>query len=97
MHGVLIVKDAENFVGVKLPDGMKENQYFPEPIVTPTTKADEGHDMNISKDEIISQGIVSKKDYEVMEDYTKKLFKRGQEIAKNKDLFLLIQNMNSKA
>lgn len=75
--------------GVKLPDGMKENQYFPEPIVTPTTKADEGHDMNISKDEIISQGIVSKEDYEVMEDYTKKLFKRGQEIAKKQGLILV--------
>ena len=75
--------------GVKLPDGMKENQYFPEPIVTPTTKADEGHAMTISKDEIISQGIVSKEDYEVMEDYTKKLFKRGQEIAKKQGLILV--------
>ena len=75
--------------GVKLPDGMKENQYFPEPIVTPTTKADEGHDMNISKEEIISQGIVSKEDYEIMEDYTKKLFKRGQEIAKKQGLILV--------
>lgn len=75
--------------GVKLPDGMKENQYFPEPIVTPTTKADEGHDMNISKEEIISQGIVSKEDYEVIEDYTKKLFKRGQEIAKKQGLILV--------
>lgn len=75
--------------GVKLPDGMKENQYFPEPIVTPTTKADEGHDMNISKEEIISQVIVSKEDYEVMEDYTKKLFKRGQEIAKKQGLILV--------
>ena len=75
--------------GVNLPDGMKENQYFPEPIVTPTTKADEGHDMNISKEEIISQGIVSKEDYEVMEDYTKKLFKRGQEIAKKQGLILV--------
>ena len=75
--------------GVKLPDGMKENQYFPEPIVTPTTKADEGHDMNISKEEIISQGIVSKEDYEVMEDYTKKLFKRGQEIAEKQGLILV--------
>lgn len=75
--------------GVKLPEGMKENQYFPEPIVTPTTKADEGHDMNISKEEIISQGIVSEEDYEVMEDYTKKLFKRGQEIAKKQGLILV--------
>jgi phosphoribosylaminoimidazole-succinocarboxamide synthase len=75
--------------GVKLPDGMKENQYFPEPIITPTTKADEGHDMNISKDEIIAQGIVSKEDYEIMEDYTKKLFKRGQEIANKQGLILV--------
>ena len=63
--------------GVKLPDGMKENERFPEPIITPTTKADEGHDMNISKEEIIAQGIVSAEDYAVMEDYTRKIFKRG--------------------
>ena len=54
--------------GVKLPEGMKENQRFPEPIITPTTKADEGHDLNISKEEIIAQGIVSAEDYAVMED-----------------------------
>ena len=63
--------------GVKLPDGMKENERFPEPIITPTTKADEGHDMNISKEEIIAQGIVSAEDYAIMEDYTRKIFKRG--------------------
>ena len=57
--------------GVKLPDGMKENERFPEPIITPTTKADEGHDMNISKEEIIAQGIVSAEDYAIMEDYTR--------------------------
>ncbi|MDD7097126.1 MAG: phosphoribosylaminoimidazolesuccinocarboxamide synthase, partial [Prevotella sp.] len=68
---------------------MKENQRFPEPIITPTTKADEGHDMNISKDEIIAQGIVSKEDYEVMEDYTRRLFKRGQEIAAKQGLILV--------
>ena len=67
--------------GVKLPDGMKENERFPEPIITPTTKADEGHDMNISKEEIIAQGIVSAEDYAIMEDYTRKIFARGQEIA----------------
>ena len=55
---------------MKLPDGMRENERFPEPIITPTTKADEGHDMNISKEEIIAQGIVSAEDYAVMEDYT---------------------------
>lgn len=72
--------------GVRLPDKMKENERFPEPIITPTTKAEEGHDMNISKEEIIKQGIVSAEDYEVMENYTKQLFKRGQEIAQKHGL-----------
>ena len=62
---------------------------FPEPIITPTTKADEGHDMNISREEIIAQGIVSEEDYKVMEDYTRKLFARGQEIAKKQGLILV--------
>jgi phosphoribosylaminoimidazole-succinocarboxamide synthase len=75
--------------GVKLPDGMRENQRFPEPIITPTTKADEGHDMNISKEEIIAQGLVSKEDYEIMEDYTRRIFKRGQEIAAKRGLILV--------
>ena len=75
--------------GVKLPDGMKENERFPEPIITPTTKADEGHDMNISKEEIIAQGIVSAEDYAIMEDYTRKIFKRGQEIAAQRGLILV--------
>ena len=75
--------------GVKLPDGMKENERFPEPIVTPTTKADEGHDLNISKEEIIAQGLVSAEDYAVMEDYTKELFRRGQEIAAKHGLILV--------
>ena len=75
--------------GVKLPEGMRENERFPEPIVTPTTKADEGHDMNISREEIIAQGLVSKEDYDVIEDYTKKLFKRGQEIAAKQGLILV--------
>lgn len=75
--------------GVKLPGGMKENERFPEPIVTPTTKADEGHDLNISKEEIIAQGLVSAEDYAVMEDYTKKLFRRGQEIAAKHGLILV--------
>lgn len=82
-------KGCREICGVKLPDGMKENQRFPEPIITPTTKADEGHDMNISKEEIIAQGIVSKEDYEVMEDYTRKIFARGQEIAAEHDLILV--------
>ena len=75
--------------GVKLPDGMRENQRFPEPIITPTTKADEGHDMNISKEEIIAQELVSKEDYEIMEDYTRRIFKRGQEIAAKRGLILV--------
>lgn len=75
--------------GVTLPDGMKENERFPEPIITPTTKADEGHDMNISREEIIAQGIVSAEDYAVMEDYTRKLFARGQEIAGRHGLILV--------
>ncbi|MGN0068658.1 MAG: phosphoribosylaminoimidazolesuccinocarboxamide synthase [Alloprevotella sp.] len=75
--------------GVKLPDGMRENERFPEPIITPTTKADEGHDMNISKEEIISQGIVSAEDYAVMEDYTRRIFARGQEIAARHGLILV--------
>ena len=75
--------------GVKLPDGMKENERFPEPIITPTTKADEGHDMNISKEEIIAQGLVSAEDYALMEDYTRKIFQRGQEIAAKRGLILV--------
>ena len=75
--------------GVRLPDGMRENERFPEPIITPTTKADEGHDLNISKEEIIRQGIVSAEDYAVMEDYTRRLFARGQEIAKKQGLILV--------
>ena len=75
--------------GVKLPDGMKENERFPEPIITPTTKADEGHDMNISKEEIIAQGLVSEEDYTVMEDYTRRIFQRGQEIAAKRGLILV--------
>ncbi len=75
--------------GVKLPDGMHENERFPEPIITPTTKADEGHDMNISKEEIISQNIVSAEDYAIIEDWTRKLFARGQEIASRQGLILV--------
>ena len=75
--------------GVKLPDGMCENEKFPVPIITPTTKADAGHDENISKEEIIAQGIVSANEYEIMEGYTRALFKRGSEIAASKGLILV--------
>ncbi len=76
--------------GVKLPEGMKENQKFPEPIITPTTKAEIGeHDQDISKEEIIAQGLVSAEDYAVLEKYTIALFKRGTEIAASKELILV--------
>lgn len=80
---------SRNICGVELPDGLKENQKFPSPIITPTTKADEGHDENISKEEIIRQGIVSKEDYELMEKYTYALFQRGTEMAAEKGLILV--------
>ncbi|MBO7200797.1 MAG: phosphoribosylaminoimidazolesuccinocarboxamide synthase [Bacteroidales bacterium] len=75
--------------GVALPEGMVENQKFPSPIITPTTKADEGHDENISKEEIIAQGLVSKEDYEQLEKYTYALFQRGTEIAAKQGLILV--------
>ena len=76
--------------GVKLPEGMRENQRFPEPIITPTTKAEIGeHDQDISKEEILAKGLVSKEDYEVLEKYTMALFKRGTEIAKERGLILV--------
>lgn len=82
-------KGCRELCGVALPDGMRENERFPEPVITPTTKADEGHDLNISKEEIIRQGIVSAEDYAQMEQYTRKLFKRGQEIAARQGLILV--------
>ena len=75
--------------GVKLPDGMRENEKFPEPIITPTTKAAEGHDENISREEIIAQGLVSEEDYKVVEDYTRKLFALGSRMAEEKGLILV--------
>lgn len=80
---------ARQICGVPIPDGMKEHQRFPEPIVTPTTKAAEGHDEDISKEEILRQGIVSAEDYEILEQYTKALFKRGTEMAAEKGLILV--------
>lgn len=80
---------ARTLCGVPLPEGMKENQKFPTPIITPTTKADEGHDENISKEEIIAQGLVSKEEYEQLERYTYALFQRGTEMAAQKGLILV--------
>ena len=75
--------------GVALPEGMVENQKFPEPIITPTTKADEGHDEDISREEIIARGIVSREDYEQLEAYTRALYTRGCEMAAEKGLILV--------
>ncbi len=75
--------------GVPMPDGMKENERFPEPILTPTTKALVGHDEDISKEEILSQGLVSAADYELLEDYSMALFKRGSSMAEEMNLILV--------
>ena len=75
--------------GVKLPEGLKENDKLPEPIITPTTKASVGHDEDISKEEILKQGIVSKEDYEQLEKYTRAVFKRGTELAAKMGLILV--------
>lgn len=75
--------------GLSLPDGMKENQKFPTPLITPTTKADAGHDENISREEIIAQGLVSREEYEQLEKYTLALFQRGTEMAAQKGLILV--------
>ena len=80
---------AKELCGVPLPEGMKENDKFPEPIITPTTKADAGHDENISKEEIIKQGLVSKEDYQQIEQYAMALFRRGSEIALQHGLILV--------
>ena len=75
--------------GVPMPDGMKENDKFPQPIITPTTKASVGHDEDISREEILKQGIVSEADYVKLEDYTLKIFQRGTEMAAEKGLILV--------
>ncbi len=75
--------------GVSLPEGLKENDKLSHPIITPTTKASVGHDEDISKEDIISKGIVSKSDYETLEDYTFKLFAKGTELAASRNLILV--------
>jgi len=75
--------------GVSMPEGMKEHDRFPEPILTPTTKADEGHDEDISREEILSSGLVPEAEYLQLEDYTRKLFQRGTEIAAEMGLILV--------
>ncbi len=89
-HAARIYKSGlREICGIKLKEGMKENDKFDTPIITPTTKAHKGHDVDISKEEIISKGIVGEKDYDLLEVYTRKLFKKGTEIAKNQGLILV--------
>ncbi|MCS5489321.1 phosphoribosylaminoimidazolesuccinocarboxamide synthase [Algoriphagus limi] len=75
--------------GVPMPDGMRENDPFPTPIITPTTKASEGHDEDISREDILAKGIVSEEDYVILEKYTRALYQRGQEMAAEKGLILV--------
>lgn len=75
--------------GVTMPEGLKENDYFPTPIITPTTKAHEGHDEDISREDILAKGLVSKEDYEQLEKYTLALFARGKELAAKRGLILV--------
>jgi phosphoribosylaminoimidazole-succinocarboxamide synthase len=82
-------KGARAICGVSIPDGMKEHQRFPEPIITPTTKAKEGHDEDITRDEIFAQGLIPEEEYKVIEKYTAALFRRGTEIAAQKGLILV--------
>ncbi len=88
-HAWRTYKSGERILcGVQMPEGLKENDKFPEPIITPATKAEEGHDIDISKEDIIAQGIVSAEDYAVLEKYTKALFQRGTEMAAERGLIL---------
>lgn len=80
---------SRTLCGVNMPDGMKENDYFPSPIITPSTKADAGHDEDISKEEIISNGLATKEEWDLLENYTLKLFERGKAIAAKQGLILV--------
>ena len=80
---------SRTLCGVTMPEGMKENQKFSEPIITPTTKASVGHDEDISREEILKQGIVSEEDYLILEKYTRQLFQRGTEMADKMGLILV--------
>ena len=89
-HAWRTYKSGERLLcGVRMPDGLKESDRFPTPIITPATKAEEGHDEDISKEDIISQGIVSTEDYEILEKYTYALFERGTQMAAQQGLILV--------
>jgi len=80
---------GRSLCGIQLPEGLKENDYFPTPIITPSTKASEGHDEDISKEEIIAQGLASESDWAILEKYALALFARGKEIAAKRGLILV--------
>ncbi|MCY7330654.1 MAG: phosphoribosylaminoimidazolesuccinocarboxamide synthase [Saprospiraceae bacterium] len=89
-HAARVYATGERLLcGVPLPEGMVENEAFPEPIITPTTKADAGHDQDISREEIITSGLVSARDYAYLEEYTRALFRRGTEMAAARGLILV--------
>jgi len=89
-HAWRTYKSGERMLcGVKMPDGLKENDFFPEPIITPSTKAHEGHDEDISREEIIARGLVAEAKYKELERITKALFERGREMAKERGLILV--------
>lgn len=89
-HAWRTYKSGERMIcGVQMPDGLKENDAFPEPIITPTTKAHQGHDMDISREEILKQKIVSEADYLQLENYTRALFTKGTQMAKEQGLILV--------
>ena len=88
-HSWRTYQSGERYLcGQKMPDGLKENDFFPEPLITPSTKASAGHDEDISEEEIIKQGLASAADWEILKDYTLKLFAKGKEIAKKRGLIL---------
>jgi len=89
-HAWRVYKSGKREIcGISLPDGMREHDRFPEPIITPATKAEEGHDEDISREEILERGLIYEKQYNLLEDYTRKLFKRGTKIAAEKGLLLV--------
>lgn len=89
-HAWRVYKSGERTLcGVELPEGMRENDKFPEPIITPATHADKGHDEDISKEEIINQGLIEESDYKKIEDYTRELFAAGAKAAEERDLILV--------
>ncbi len=85
----LYKKGERQICGVTMPEGMKENQAFPQPIITPTTKAHQGHDEDISREDIISNGLIDEAEYSILERYTRQLFQRGSELAAEKGLILV--------